>query len=187
MSDETPLEDRIAALEQRVAAIESEAMTRLPASDAGEAAEAILDQERFWALSGLKARIGSRSAVLFVGSVDLPGGRSYVWQQAFDIGRMRDLDLAPAAEALAALGHPLRLQLLRAVLTGVNNTAGLSEVEGVGTTGQLYHHLRQLVAAGWLTAAGRGRYEVPAGRVIPLLVTIAAAGQDPLTEKGESR
>ncbi len=187
MSDGTSLEDRIAALEQRVAAIDSEGITRSQARDAGETAEAILDPERFWALSGLKARIGSRSAVLFVGSVDLPGGRSYVWQQAFDVGRMRELDLAPAAKALAALGHPLRLQLLRAVLKGVNNTAELSETEGVGTTGQLYHHLRQLVAAGWLTASGRGRYEVPAGRVIPLLVAIAAAGQDPLTEKGDNR
>ncbi|WP_435827490.1 hypothetical protein [Actinoplanes philippinensis] len=39
----------------------------------------------------------------------------------------------------------------------------------MGTSGQVYHHLRQLVAAGWLHTIGGGRHEVPAARVIPLL------------------
>jgi hypothetical protein len=45
----------------------------------------------------------------------------------------------------------------------------------VGTTGQIYHHLRQLTGAGWLHTTGRGRYEVPPGRVVPLLVAVAVA------------
>ncbi len=52
--------------------------------------------------------------------------------------------------------------------------AGLVGIDGFGTSGQLYHHLRQLVAAGWLRTAGRGRYEVPPARVVPLLVVLAA-------------
>jgi hypothetical protein len=40
--------------------------------------------------------------------------------------------------------------------------------------GQLHHHLRALVAAGWLTSTGRGRWSIPAPRVIPLLVVVAA-------------
>jgi hypothetical protein len=43
------------------------------------------------------------------------------------------------------------------------------------TTGQLYHHLRQLVAAGWLRTSLRGRYAVPADRIVPLLALLAAA------------
>ena len=42
-------------------------------------------------------------------------------------------------------------------------------------THQLHHHLRQLVAAGWLASTRRGHYEVPAARVVPLLVTVLAA------------
>ena len=47
--------------------------------------------------------------------------------------------------------------------------------EGLGTTGQLHHHLRQLKAAGWLHQTGRGTYEVPARRVVPLLTMIQGA------------
>lgn len=43
------------------------------------------------------------------------------------------------------------------------------------TSGQLYHHLRQLVSAGWLRATSRGSYAVPPDRVIPLLTILTAA------------
>ena len=39
----------------------------------------------------------------------------------------------------------------------------------------IYHHLRTLTAAGWLQSTGRGRYEVPVVRIVPLLVLILAA------------
>ncbi len=45
------------------------------------------------------------------------------------------------------------------------------------TTGQIYHHLRLLTAAGWLHTTGRGRYEVPGTRVVPLLVVLTAAAR----------
>jgi DNA-binding HxlR family transcriptional regulator len=76
---------------------------------------------------------------------------------------------------IAAIGHPVRLLLLHRVLSGAGSVAELQEREPGGTTGQLYHHLRQLVAAGWLRVAARGRYSVPPERVVPLLVILAAA------------
>ena len=78
----------------------------------------------------------------------------------------------PAAR-LAALGHPVRLRLLLAVLRGATGTAELAEVPGIGTSGRIYHHIRTLTAAGWLRASGRGQVQVPADRVVPLLVALA--------------
>jgi hypothetical protein len=52
--------------------------------------------------------------------------------------------------------------------------AELRAHERLGTTGQLYHHLRQLVSAGWLRTTARGQYAVPGERVVPLLVALAA-------------
>ena len=92
---------------------------------------------------------------------------------------MLDADPDDLARALAALGHRVRILLLQAVLGGRRTVAELEALETVGTTGQLYHHLRQLVAAGWLQTAGRGRYAVPGERVVPLLVVLAAAGPAP--------
>lgn len=169
--------ERVSELERRVAALEGSPprteTSGLPAeADTGSGA---LDQERSWALRGLRERISGGSAVLFAGSVELPGSRSYVWQEGHDALELLEADWEQAADALAALGHPLRLKLLQAILNGDTTTAALVASADVGTTGRLYHHLRELVAAGWLSAIGRGRYDVPAPRVVPLLVAVAAA------------
>ncbi len=92
-----------------------------------------------------------------------------------DLNALLEADWDTAAEPLAALGHPVRLAVLRGVLTGLHTTAELAALDRLGTTGQLYHHLRQLQAAGWLRSTGRRRYDVPATRVIPLLVILTAA------------
>ncbi|MFG2601182.1 ArsR/SmtB family transcription factor [Streptomyces sp. NPDC048462] len=84
-------------------------------------------------------------------------------------------DWSDAAESFAALGHPVRLRLLREILGGRRTAAELAALDETGTTGQIYHHLRQLTGAGWLHTTGRGRYEVPGVRVVPLLVILTAA------------
>ena len=151
------LEKRLAALEARVA--DAEQPDR---------------RDEFWALRGVKERAEGRSQVLFAGAVTLPDGRRYEWQEGVEVEPMLDADVTGAVAALSALAHPVRLQLVHKVLHGRCTVPELSE--GLGTSGQLYHHLRQLVAEGWLATSGRGVYEVPAVRVVPLLTLLAAAG-----------
>lgn len=134
-------------------------------------------QADLWALTRLEeqfAELGIEDGgVLFAGSVRLPAGEQYGWQMGFSTDDLLADDGSEAADRLAALGNPVRLRLLREILGGRRTATELTALEGVGTSGQIYHHLRQLVAAGWLHAAARGRYEVPAGRVVPLLVALA--------------
>ncbi|MFE6039675.1 ArsR/SmtB family transcription factor [Streptomyces sp. NPDC056452] len=171
------LEERVAELERRLAALEQ-------AADSGGTPS--LGDGDFWALAGLKdqlGRLGDAAAdggVLFTGAVRLPAGERYEWQfgalTAGLLGSDEDRpDWAEAAEPLAALGHPVRLRLLREILGGRRTAAELAELDETGTTGQIYHHLRLLTGAGWLHTTGRGRYEVPAARVVPLLVVLTAA------------
>jgi hypothetical protein len=159
---------RLAAVEERLAAMES------PSRPAPDAARDPADGERFWALQGLKARAAGRSVVLFTGAVTLAGDKTYEWQQGADVDAVLGAAGDPLAASLSALGHPARLTLLRQVLEGATSSAELGASEGFGTSGQLYHHLRELTATGWLRSSGRGRYEVPATRVVPLLVVLAA-------------
>ena len=86
----------------------------------------------------------------------LPGEAKCEWQQSVDVDSQLTMDWAFASDVLAALGHPVRLAVLREVLGGIHTVADLGTVDGFGTSGQLYHHLRLLVAAGWLRSAGRG-------------------------------
>ena len=57
---------------------------------------------------------------------------------------------------------------------GRDTVAALAELDGLGTTGQIYHHLRQLTAEGWLHTKARGQHAVPAERVVPLLTILTA-------------
>jgi hypothetical protein len=81
---------------------------------------------------------------------------------------------AELAGGLAALGSPVRLTLLEEISRGRSTVAALSEVEGLGTSGQIYHHLRQLTAEGWLHSPSRGTFSVPPPRVVALLAILEA-------------
>ncbi|WP_242001661.1 ArsR/SmtB family transcription factor [Kribbella steppae] len=132
-----PVDNRLAELERRIAALESAAVTkrgtRRRSSDARQA-----DTAR--ALRELRAR----------------------------------RDWSDVAPALAALGSPIRLTLLREIVRGHATVNSLSRVEGVGTSGQIYHHLRQLTAEGWLHTPTRGTFAVPASRATALNAILAA-------------
>ncbi|MEU3895863.1 helix-turn-helix domain-containing protein [Streptomyces sp. NPDC045251] len=152
---------------------------RLAALEAADRPAPRLQEGDFWALEGLKEQLTEVGAeaggVLFTGSVRLPSGEQYGWQHGALTDGLMDADWAESADAFAALGHPVRLRLLREILGGRRTAAELAELAEVGTTGQIYHHLRQLTGAGWLHTTGRGRHEVPPGRVVPLLVALSAA------------
>jgi hypothetical protein len=157
---------RLAHIEQRLAALEAGGR-----STSAEPSR----QDPFWALRHLQTLIEDPGAVLFTGAVGLAGGEHYEWQQTLPVEGLLESDWTLQASTLAALAHPARLLLLREVLRGARSAADLQTVDGIESTGQLYHHLRQLVAAGWLRTAGRARYAVPPERVVPLLVVIACA------------
>nr|WP_232541507.1 helix-turn-helix domain-containing protein [Nocardia bovistercoris] len=164
------MEGRVAALERRIAALEA---VRPPKSDG------TVPSGENWAIERISADFAEadivNGGVMLAGSGHLPAGDRYGWQMDFSTDDLLLDDADSAAECLAALGSPVRLRLLRAVLSGRRTAAELAELDGVGTSGQIYHHLRQLAAVGWLQTAGRGRFEVPPNRVVPLLVALASA------------
>ncbi len=85
-----------------------------------------------------------------------------------------ELDWTVWAGALAALGNPVRLTLMQQILRGTSTVNALSAVQGLGTSGQIYHHLRQLTAEGWLHSPSRGVFAVPPNRVDALRAILVA-------------
>lgn len=161
------VERRLAVLEGRASGGPAAAPTAPDDGDAGQA---------FWVLDGLRARLtAADGAVVLAGIVPLPTGEEYVWQYGRATEDLLAASWLELSKAIAALGHPVRLRLLQLILTGTRSAGDLQSVEGLGTSGQLYHHLRQLIAAGWLVQTARGHYTVPGDRVIPVLVLLTAA------------
>jgi len=177
--EQNAIERRLDELEREVARLSAlaDAGPATPA-DAGSAAapraEAPDDAEPdasaddpLWFVNELGRR--APGAVMMAGAVETPAG-PIRWQYGLYAEKLLSDDWSDLARPLEALGHPARLELVRQVMRGAHTTAELLELEHLASSGQLYHHLRQLVTAGWLVSPRRGYYEVPGARVVPLLV-----------------
>lgn len=133
--------------------------------------------EESWALDGLRQMAqDSSAAIMFAGFSEAEGPvvGPVRWQYARSGDAIMDRDWGAAAPALGALGSPIRLRILQLIAAGMTATADLVADGGLGTTGQLHHHLKALMAGGWLRSPSRGHYEVPPSRLVPLLVIVTA-------------
>jgi DNA-binding transcriptional ArsR family regulator len=107
-----------------------------------------------------------------------------VWQ----MGRAWSDLTGPASERSAglfsALANPHRVRIVAELLQGRLATAELARRLDQPSSGQLFHHLKELLAAGVVHQPVRGTYAIAEHRVIPLLALLSAAldvgaGQNP--------
>jgi len=169
-SDPPPDPAQLTDLAERVRRLEA-LVTGLPSGEPDSVGPAA---DTFWILEGLEQRLGP-GAIAYAGSVVRDDG-PVRWQLTHDSDQLLELDWTALASPLSALGHPARLRILQLVARSEATTAAdLADTPGLGSTGQIYHHLRQLVGAGWLRATTRGRHEVPPERLVPLLVILGAS------------
>ncbi|RKN04855.1 ArsR/SmtB family transcription factor [Streptomyces radicis] len=179
MSESAPSRDvlawQVAELTRRVSELETRLGGERTAGAEAESPDGYPDT--YWALPHLRERLeeAEHGGVLFAGSVVVPSGQRVEWERSAATDAVLGTDWSELAETLGALGQPVRLRLMQALLEGRSAVAELTELDGLGTTGQIYHHLRQLVATGWLETTSRGRYQVPPTRLVPLLIMITAA------------
>ena len=152
----TELADRVAALEERVSGLEGR-----PRSGPLEIVERL-------------RAAGRAGAVAYAGGAQL-GEHEHLWTREHDVEALRDADWAPAARTLDRLGSPARLALLATLLSGPRGRQELQEALGEGSTGHLYHHLRDLQAAGLVVQHRRGEHRLAPQAVVPLLAIVAAA------------
>ena len=146
----------------------------MPGSGSHAADPSTVDMhDAFWALNRLKGRYPSPGAVAYTGSVDIGVGHvEYQWDRHTD--DILDADGAVRAERVAALGHPVRLAMLRLLLDAEHTVAQLVDELELASTGVAYHHLNQLQAASWVASPKRGVWAVPVSRIVPLMTIIIA-------------
>ena len=176
-----PLERRLNALEERLRRLESRPGPLVDARKAPDAAD------RAWVIEGLRRRAApqpkagrSGGRVTFAGIVYGGDGSHYQWIGERELAPLFEQPWTDWATAFEALGHPVRLELLRALARGVQDVQALGALPAMKTTGQLYHHLRALVGAGWVRQVQRNQYAIVPDRVVALMVmTAAAAGPHP--------
>ena len=168
------LATRVAALESAVQSLQERAEPSVgTGSPQTRPAGSLVDTDSLWMLDELRRRY-SDEVVAFAGTATVGKGEA-AWQWGVPTEQLREADWSGAAPVFEALAHPVRLHLLQRVLNGTTATSGLAADDRLGTTGQLHHHLRVLVGAGWLSSVGRGEWAVPPHRAIPLLTAVLTA------------
>lgn len=151
---------------------DTEGAPHTPVNAEPDAAERGADP--FWALTALQHELPEPGGVVFAGSVTTPAGHvDYQWARPTE--HLLEGDWAEHAEAIGALGHPLRLAILQRLCAGEHTVAQLVEELELASTGVAYHHLGALQQGGWVRTPRRGSWQIPATRLIPLMTILIAA------------
>ncbi|MFI6297202.1 ArsR/SmtB family transcription factor [Nonomuraea sp. NPDC050790] len=170
------MEDRLTALERRIARLERQA--GMPAAEPASTPGAPPGASALELAQHFRERAtadGSAGTVAYQGAVHV-NGLEYSWAGQREVGDLLAAGWAPAAAVLEAMGSPARLALLGRLVGGTRTSAELQEtLGGDSSTGHLYHHLRELQRAGLVTQRRRGAYELYPQAVVPLLAILSAA------------
>ncbi|WP_284642906.1 ArsR family transcriptional regulator [Paenibacillus silviterrae] len=132
-------------------------------------------EQRDSALGSIRAEDDGAGTIYYSGHIR-DEERSYRWDpQERQIRQLLELDGEKAAKVLAAISHKQRLDILKSVMVQPLTGSELVERLQMGTTGQLYHHMKALLGAGLLVQEDRGgKYSLPPHRSLPLLLLLAA-------------
>ncbi len=107
------------------------------------------------------------------------GGRQSNWiKKAASCDDLMSLaESGMASKVLACLGNATKLKILVELLKSPKTVAELTEVCGLGSTGQAYHHMKPLLAADVIAEKtdgdGRGRYIVRSQSVQGIIMLLA--------------
>lgn len=120
---------------------------------------------------------GSTGRITYLG-VYASGHRQSNWisKAVCNDDLMKIAESGMAVKVLACIGNETRLKILIEILKGPKTVAELTEVCGLGSTGQAYHHMKPLLAADIITEdtnEHRGRYIVQPHRVQGIIMLLA--------------
>lgn len=91
------------------------------------------------------------------------------WSISWDeeVKNLFDIPCHQVAHVLGVLGNEVRLAILRELMGGPKTVVQLTESLGMQTTGQAYHHLKELQLAGYVDdkKAGKYRLNMKLGRI----------------------
>ena len=170
------LVERLGRLEEELRGLKAQAgQAPAPSHGLDPALEQYLEKH----LSPAPGRDGVRGVVLYAGLLKLPdeaGGATSAWVITVTEDRLFDLPLEQAERRLAPFARKERLAILRALFGQTKSVAELAESTGL-TQGQIYHHLKELCQAEYVSSPSRNSYTLDPKGQIALMTLLAVALQ----------
>ncbi len=166
------LEEQIAVLRTRLAALE-ERIASTPSVGASEA----LFQARAPVLTGdQELSPGTIQGTLnYAGSLQL-AERPFRFQQRLPVQTIFQAPPELLATLFASLSSPHRVIIVRTLCERPCTAQQLQDILGMGSAGQLYHHLKELMAAGLIMQRERSSaYTIEPAKVIPICAALMVA------------
>jgi DNA-binding transcriptional ArsR family regulator len=174
-------QDRLAALEEQVAVLRDRltALEEQMTSAVSAGASTTSFQTRGFVPPNSEASISQARAIQgvlsYAGAIQLTG-RPFQFQQRLPAQTLFEAAPEQLAQIFAALSSPHRVIILRTLCERACTAQQLQEVLGMGSAGQLYHHLKELVAAGLITQRERSSaYTIEPTKVIPICAALMVA------------
>ncbi len=171
----TTLEEQVAVLRSRLTALEEQMATFVSASapTASFQARTAVSSPDSEALPSQTATI--QGTFSYAGTIQL-AGRPLRFQQHLPAQSLFEAAPDLLAPIFAALASPHRVIILRTLCEKPCTAQQLQEVLGMGSAGQLYHHLKELLAAGLITQRERSSaYTIEPAKVIPVCAALMVA------------
>jgi DNA-binding transcriptional ArsR family regulator len=121
------------------------------------------------------------------GAMEIAGQQRSWWSVRYDdaIPKLQTLPDYKVAQIFAVLGSEVRLAIMRSIVNGPRTAAELVDELGFKTTGQAYHHLRELERAGYVELkSGTYHFSLMVGRVYLTALCLASDAGAEATEEG---
>ena len=115
------------------------------------------------------------AGLVFVGGIERRGGK--IRGSFLSAIPLEEVAMCPPRRIVGAMGvfsNENRVRILQALLKGARTSSELSRETGL-EGGQLYHHLKELMLAGYVEAVERGKYALTAKGCIAIRVAAAMA------------
>ena len=141
--------------------------------------------------AAIKTLVGDGQTVIgHFGGMEIDGRPQQWWSIRYGnaVNRLLTNPDYKVAQILSVLGSEVRLAILRCVLPGPKTAAEIVSEVNLGTTGQAYHHLRELERGGYVVQkSGKWHFDMRRGRVYLTALALAAdagAEEPEESEKG---
>jgi DNA-binding transcriptional ArsR family regulator len=163
--DEDRLQELVADLRARVERLES----RAPVSPDRELVERLLS-----ASGEARDEDDAGGTVVYAG-LGPWGDGTVAWRTARGWSDVLGADPDALAAVFSALASPLRVQIVTVLADGALTTHELTQRLAQPTAGQLFHHIKELLACGVIHQPERGTYAIRHQHVVPLLAALSSA------------
>ncbi len=160
----------VADLAARVERLEA----RAPTARTAAVTDLVLVQRLLDRIAGSPEGEDAPGTVVYAGAGPWEGG-AVAWQIDRRWPDIRALAEDAVADLFAALSNPNRIRIVRELASGSLTTAQLTERLDQPSSGQLFHHLKELLSAGVIHQPARATYAIRRQHVIPLLAALSCA------------